>query len=136
MRVGTSALAAADSQRREQPTRLEQRWGEAVREPPRVLQGLPHVASHVREARLRRRGICVHRSGRELQAGGEPDQLLLHVVVEGALEVPALGVVGNGQPPPGRAQLVDLAAQLVELPHRVGSPLPQDDPPPAPRSAR
>ena len=107
-----------------------------MRESPCVLQRLQHVASDLREERLRRRGIGVHRAGRELQAGGEPDQLLLHVVVEGALDVPALGVVGHGQSPPRRAQLVDLAAQFVELPHRVCALLPQDHPPPEPRDVR
>ena len=77
---------------------------------------------------LRGLGVGVHRDGCELQSGGESDQVLLDFVVEGALDGAALGVISFGESPPRRPQFVDLAAQSVELPHRVGLPLLQGHP--------
>ncbi len=97
-------------------------------EPPCLLQRLLHSASHLGQAMLRGRGVGVHRDGCELQAGGESDQVLLDLVVERALDGAALGVISDGESPSRRPQFVDLAAQFVELPHRVGLPLTQGHP--------
>ena len=113
------------AQGREQPACLEQGRGEAKGERACVLQCLLHRASHLGQELLRGRGVGVHGDGRELQAGGEPDQMLLHVVVERALDGAALGVISDGETPARRPKCVDLAAQFVELVHRVGLPLPQ-----------
>ena len=108
------ALTAADAQRRGEAARLEQRRVDPVRELRRLVQRLLHVAPHLVEERLRRGGIGVRQLARELQVDRERDQVLLRAVVEVALDPAAVGIGGQDEPLPGRAQLLDLEAQPVE----------------------
>ena len=87
-----------------------------MREPPGLFERLLRVASRFREELLRRLGIGIDGSRRDLEGCGEADQQLLHAVVESALEAAAFGVVRQGESLAGRAKFRDLAAQRVELP--------------------
>ncbi len=99
-----------------------------MREPPGLFERLLRVASRFREELLRRLGIGIDGSRRDLEVGGEADQQLLHAVVEGALEAAAFGVVRQGESLARRAKFLDLAAQRVELP--IGPRGVQGDRPP------
>ena len=57
--------------------------------------------------------------------------MLLHALVQVALDPAAVGIGGQDEPLPGRAQLRDLEAQPVErLPQRLDVPSLQGDRPP------
>ena len=85
-----------------------------MRQLPRLVQRLLHVASHLVEERPRRSRIGVDQAGCELQVDREGDQVLLRTVVQLALDLAAVGISGQDEPLPGRTQLSDLKAQPVE----------------------
>ena len=58
------------------------------------------------------RSRVVGRFGQQAELDGQRDQLLLGAVVQVPLDPAAFGVLGLGQPAPGREQLVDRGPQL------------------------
>ena len=54
----------------------------------------------------------VGRFGQQAELDGQRDQLLLGAVVQVPLDPAAFGVLGPGQPAPGREQLLDRGPQL------------------------
>ena len=59
-------------------------------------------------------GIAVDQAAGLLQLDREPDQVLLRAVVELALDPAAVGIGGQYEPGPRRAQLIGLAAKLLD----------------------
>jgi hypothetical protein len=74
-----------------------------MRELARLVQRLLHVAPHLFEKRLRSRRIGVQQSSGELQVGRERDQVLLHALMQVALDPATVGVSGQEEPLSGRA---------------------------------
>ena len=79
--AGTPALTAAERSDAAKPLGLEQWRVNPLRQLRRLVQGLPHVASHLFEKRLGRRGIGVCQPDRDLQIDRERDQVLLYTLV-------------------------------------------------------
>ena len=102
------------AERRGEAARLESRRVDPVRKERRLVKCLLHVAPHLLEERLRRRGIGVRQLPRELQVYCEGDEVLLNALVQGALDPEAIGVGREDESLPGRADLRDLDAQPVE----------------------
>ena len=117
------------TQRRNQAPHLELRGIDPVRKRARLIDRVPDVAGHLREQLLRGRRVGVHRTRREFEVGGETHQLLLHAVVQRALEAAALGVGGQGESLARGTQVVGLDTQPIERSHFVGLPIPQGDRP-------
>ena len=97
------------------PVGLEQLWVDPLGQPCRFVQRLLDVPPHLFEQRLRGRRICVDQWVGELQLDRERDEVLLHVVVQVALDRASIGVGGKNEPYPGRAQLDNLRAEPFEL---------------------
>jgi hypothetical protein len=85
-----------------------------MRELPGLLQGQLDLTAHVREQRLDRVGIGIHKVARKLKVDRERHQVLLWTVVELALDPAPGSVLGDGEPFTRSAQLLDLDAQPVE----------------------
>jgi len=60
---------------------------------------------------------------------GESHEILLHTVVQGALDAATLGVGGPRESRPRGSKLFDLSAQSIECSLLVGLPGPQRTPP-------
>ena len=129
---GPRRSTAADAQRRSEAARLEQRRIDPLRElapsrPAPAARRAPSPRGAPSPPQDRRPPTA-----RELQVDGERDQVLLHAVVEVALDAAAVGIGGQDEPLPGRAQLLDLEAQPVErFLQRLDVPSLQGDRPPA-----
>jgi hypothetical protein len=65
--------------------------------------------------RLRASWIRVDQWAGELQLDREGDKVLLHAVVQFTLDRPTVGVAGQKEPRPRRAQPGDLRAKTLEL---------------------
>ena len=50
----------------------------------------------------------------DLEVGGEPDQILLHALVQGPLDAATFGIGGQREAFPRGSELLDLAAQPIE----------------------
>jgi hypothetical protein len=74
-----------------------------------------HVARHLFEERPCGRRIFVNQWAGELQLDREGDKLLLHAVVQITLDRPTVGVAGQNEPRPRRAQPGDVRAKTLEL---------------------
>ena len=74
---------------------------DALRELPQLVDGAIHL---VRD---------LIRLSAELDLHGERDEPLLNALVQFALDPPAVFVCGSDEPPPGRAQVFDLVAQVT-----------------------
>jgi hypothetical protein len=68
-----------------------------VGEVPHLFDRSSEILTQRRKPRGRRRRVRAHRREGELEARGEPDQLLLRAVMERALEATALVIGGEGQ---------------------------------------
>ena len=98
------------AQRRGEAARLEQRRVDPLRKLRRLVQRLLHVAPHLFEEPPRRSRVGVRQGPASCEVDRERDQLLLHAVVQVALDPPAVCVGRQDEPLPGRAQLRDLSA--------------------------
>jgi hypothetical protein len=74
-----------------------------------------HVARHLFKECLRAPWIRVDQWAGELQLDREGDEVLLHAVVQFTLDRPTVGVAGQKEPRPRRAQPGDLRAKTLEL---------------------
>jgi hypothetical protein len=74
-----------------------------------------HVARHLFKERLRASWIRVDQWAGELQLDREGDKVLLHAVVQVTLDRATVGVAGQNEPCPRRAQPGDLGAKTLEL---------------------
>ncbi len=90
------------AQRCAEPSRLEQRRVDPLRELHRLVQCLRHSAAHLVEERRRGAGIGAHEAARELKVDRERHQALLRTVVELSLDAASLGVGGDREPPARR----------------------------------
>lgn len=82
----------------------------------RLVERLLHVASQLVEKLLGGGRITVHQSAGELQVDGQGDEVLVHAIVEVALDRATIVVSGLDETLPGSAQVRDLAAQALERP--------------------
>jgi hypothetical protein len=80
-----------------------------------VVERLLDVAFHLLEESLRGYWIRVDHWTGELQLDRERNEVLLHAVVEITLDRATVGIAGKNEPRQGRAQLVDICAELLEL---------------------
>ena len=92
------SLAGLCLQRRDQPLVREERRIDAAREVAQILDRLPRRGLEVREHRLRLLGIAVDEPFGQAELHRERDELLLRAVVEVALELAPLLVLGVDQP--------------------------------------
>jgi hypothetical protein len=74
-----------------------------------------HVARHLFKECLRASWIRVDQWAGELQLDREGDEVLLHAIVQFTLDRPTVGVAGQKEPRPRRAQPGDLRAKTLEL---------------------
>ena len=74
-----------------------------------------HVARHLVKERLRAAGSESDQLAGELELDRERDKVLLHAVVQVTLDRATVGIGGQNEPRPRRAQLGDLGAQPLEL---------------------
>ena len=98
-----------------EPVGLEQLRVDPLGQPCRFVQRLLHVARHLFKERLRASWIRVDQWAGELQLDREGDKVLLHAVVQVTLDRATVGVAGQNEPCPRRAQPGDLRAKTLEL---------------------
>ena len=106
--------AGGGRERLGEPAVHEQRRVDAVREVAQLLHRLLEVGADLVEHRLGLLGIVVGELAREPHAHRERDEVLLRAVVQVALDRAPLGVAGLDDACARGAQLVGLAAHLVE----------------------
>ena len=86
-----------------------------LRELRYLAERFPHFSFHRLEQSLGRSRLGIDHAPRELQVDRERDQVLLHTLVQLALEPVADRVGGQDQSLARGAQLRDLSPQLVEI---------------------
>ena len=87
---------------------VEKRWMDPVPELRELVQRELHVAAHVVEEHLHLSRVGVRQLARELQVDRQRDQALVEAVVQGALDVAAVGIRGQDDALAGRAKHLDL----------------------------
>ena len=112
--VGQRGAAGGGAQRLGEAAVHEQRRVDAVREVAQLLHRFLEVEADLVEHRLGLLGIGVGDLAREAHAHRERDEVLLRAVVQVALDAAALGVGRLDDAGARRAELVGLAAHLVE----------------------
>ena len=111
--------------------KLKRRRVDPLGELSRLVKGLSHVTTHLFQECLRGGGIGVQQGLCELDVDSQRDQLLLRAFVQITFEPLAIGVGGQHEPLPGRAQIRDFGPQLLErVPQLFVTPSLQNDRPP------
>ena len=109
-----AGAARRGPQLRDQPARLKERREDPGGEFLDLRQRPSRFTLELVQERPRPGGIALQRACHDLQVSGETDQVLLHALVESALDAAPLGVGRRRESCPRRSELLDLVVQPVE----------------------
>ncbi len=99
---------------RDESAHVEQRREHPPCELLHLLQRPPRFALQLLEDPPRPRGIGIERTRRDLEAGGDPHQILQHAFVQGSFDPATFGIGDQRESLPRSSEFPDLAAQPLQ----------------------